>query len=146
MALNAQTYTSDIDAVATAAAKEELGSIRSVQTTEGEKLYKYVKATGTIAAVKVVASDVSEGDNYSVEVGGANNYGQGVSVVAMDTTTPYAWVQVGGLITGLASLTAGERVAASTTGAVTSNAAPSANDLGTATAVTTTSAVLKGLI
>lgn len=132
---------------ATATAQNPLGTTIEVDSdTYGTRRYRYVKATATIAAAEVCATDVSEQDNFSVELGGANNYGVGVAVVALSTTTPYGWIQVSGYVSGLSGLTAGERVAAAASGAVTSNATPSANDLGTTTAISTTEAVLKGLL
>ncbi len=131
-----------------ASAQNPLGTLYTTDNeTYGTRTYKYVKATADIDAGEIAATDVSEQDNFSVELGGANAYGVGVATGAMTSATnPYGWIQVGGYVSGLASMTAAQHVASAASGAVTSNAAPSAADLGNSIAISSTEAVLKGLI
>lgn len=128
-------------------ADNEVGSLLAVNTDEWEKIFQYVynSWSWTIAAKGVAQYDISEDNSANVEAWWANNYWAWINIASM-ATLAYGWIQKSWYVSWLASLTAWQRVAAAAAWAVTSNAAPSANDLWTSVATATTKAQLRGLI
>lgn len=142
-----QSFRTKVTDAATTDALEEVGALRF--QNNGKDAFIYMKSTANIAAKDVVAYDPAADDSSIALRGAANANGAGIANIAMDgsVTAVFAWVQVKGLVTGLAAtMTAGQTVTAAAAGAVGSTAVFSANALGQSVATDTTKAILKGLL
>jgi hypothetical protein len=139
--------TSSTYAVSWTTAENPVWALLALNTSQWEKIFQYVKNSwsGTIAAKWVAQYDISEDNSANVESWAANNYWAWINIASMATLT-YWWIQKSWYVSWLAALTAWQRVAAAAAWAVTSNAAPSANDLWTSVATDTTKAQLRGLL
>ena len=125
----------------------ELWSLLSVNTDEWEKIFQYVLNSwaGTIAAKAVAQYDISEDNSANVEAGWANAYWAWINIASM-VTLAYGWIQKSGFVSGLALLTAWQKVTAAAAWAVGSSATFSANFLWNSTATDTNTAMLSWLI